>query len=197
MEIGNKILELRKKNNITQEELAEKVGVSRQTISKWELGETTPDLKQAKELSKIFNVSLDELTDNDLKEIITEKVSNTEKLAGLILKILKIIGFTILVFIVLIIVSFILLVGIRKSKNDGRLVEKSITCILHDEKYSYGFEFYEENGQIKSAGGDGYLAMITDVDKYSDAYEAIAKIDAYVKDRGGSCEITDAEEVKE
>ena len=52
MNIGNKILELRKKNNITQEELAERVGVSRQTISKWELGETSPDLRQSKELSK-------------------------------------------------------------------------------------------------------------------------------------------------
>ena len=52
MEIGNKIMELRKKNNLSQEELAEKVGVARQTISKWELGETAPDLKQAK---KIFS----------------------------------------------------------------------------------------------------------------------------------------------
>ena len=189
MEIGNKILELRKKNNITQEELAEKVGVSRQTISKWELGETAPDLKQSKELSKIFNVSLDELVDNDLKEIITEKVSNTEKLAGLILKILKFIGISILVFIVLIVVCFILLVVVRKQKSEGRIIEKDINCTLHDEEYSYGFRFYEETGQIKEAGGDGYLAMITDVDKYSDAYEAIAKIDAYVKDRGGSCEV--------
>ena len=59
MEIGKKIMELRKKNGLSQEELAEKVGVARQTISKWELGETSPDLKQSKELSKIFNVSLD------------------------------------------------------------------------------------------------------------------------------------------
>ncbi len=198
MEIGNKILELRKKNNITQEELADKVGVSRQTISKWELGETAPDLKQAKELSKIFNVSLDELVDNDVKEIIAEKVSNTEKLAGLILKILKFFGVIILVFVIFIIVAMALLVFVRKSANNGgRLVEKSITCTLHDEEYSYGFRFYEENGQIKEAGGDGYLGTITDVDKYDDAYEAIDKIDAYVKDRGGSCTITDAEEVNE
>ena len=44
MEIGNKIMELRKKSGLSQEELAEKVGVARQTISKWELGETSPDL---------------------------------------------------------------------------------------------------------------------------------------------------------
>ncbi len=191
MEIGNKILELRKKNNITQEELADKVGVSRQTISKWELGETSPDLKQAKELSKLFNISLDELVDNDVKEIIAEKVSNTEKLAGLILKILKFMCIAIVVFLILIIVAFISLVVIRKNKNEGRIVEKSITCNLYDKEYSYGFRFYEETGNIIEAGGDGYFADITDVDKYGDAYVAINKIDAYVKDRGGNCEVKD------
>ena len=45
MEIGNKIQELRKKNGLSQEQLAEKIGVARQTISKWELGETYPDLE--------------------------------------------------------------------------------------------------------------------------------------------------------
>jgi len=191
MNIGNKILELRKKNNITQEELAERVGVSRQTISKWELGETSPDLRQSKELSKIFNVSLDELVDNDLKDVIVDKVSNTEQLAGLTLKILKVIGISFLVFVVLLIMAFILLMVVRKNKDEGRIVEKTIICNLHDEEYSYSFRFYEENGQIKEAGGDAYLEMITDASKYGDAYEAMAKIDAYVKDRGGSCRVYD------
>ena len=92
MELGEKILELRKKMGFSQEELADKVSVSRQTISKWELGETCPDIKQAKELSKIFKVSLDELVGNDVNNVMIEKVSNTEKLAGLILKGLKYFG---------------------------------------------------------------------------------------------------------
>jgi len=70
MELGKQIFELRKKANLSQEQLAEKVGVSRQTISKWELSETAPDIKQAQFLSQIFNVSLDELTGNDTKEVI-------------------------------------------------------------------------------------------------------------------------------
>ena len=90
MELGKQIYELRKKANLSQEQLAEKVGVSRQTISKWELGETAPDIKQAQVLSQVFGVSLDELTGNDTKEVIYEKVSNTEKLAGLIIKVIKI-----------------------------------------------------------------------------------------------------------
>lgn len=197
MNIGNKILELRKKNNITQEELAEKVGVSRQTISKWELGETSPDLNQAKELSKIFNVSLDEMVDNDVKDLIVDKVSNTEKLAGLTLKILKIIGISALVFIIILIIAFVLLIVARKTKDEGRMVEKTIVCTLHDEEYSYNFRFYEETGNITEAGGDAYLEMITDASKYGDAYQAIAKIDAYVKDRGGSCKVYDNDEIVE
>ena len=61
MDFGKKLQELRKKNNYSQEELAELIGVARQTISKWELGETSPDLKQIAILSKTLNVSLEEL----------------------------------------------------------------------------------------------------------------------------------------
>ncbi len=70
MSLGNQIHELRKKYNLSQEQLAEKVGVSRQTISKWELGETAPDIKQAQTLSQIFNVALNELLGNAAKETV-------------------------------------------------------------------------------------------------------------------------------
>lgn len=73
MNLGNKIMTLRKKNNLSQEDLSEKVGVTRQTISKWELEETTPDINQAKKLSMIFNISLDELVNNDVNSILIEK----------------------------------------------------------------------------------------------------------------------------
>ena len=196
MEIGNNIVNLRKKSGLSQEELAEKVGVARQTISKWELGETSPDLKQAKGLSKIFKVSLDELADNDIKEILVEKTTNTEKLAGLILKLIKFI-------IIFIIVVPIILVGARiiskniYEKNAGRLMTVSVECTLHDETYSYEFVFYETTGQIKYAGGDGYIANITDIDKYNDAHQAIDVIDAYVKNNGGTCKISEAKPYEE
>jgi transcriptional regulator with XRE-family HTH domain len=108
MELGNKILELRKQEKLSQEQLAEKMNVTRQTISKWELNETTPDIKQAKELSKIFKVSLDELTDNDISNIVVQKVSNTEKLAGLVLKVSKWLGICFLITLVIDIISFII-----------------------------------------------------------------------------------------
>ena len=196
MEIGKKIMELRKKNGLSQEQLADKVGVARQTISKWELGETSPDLKQAKELSKIFNISLDELVDNDIKEILVEKTSNTEKLAGIILKLMKFIVVFIIVVPILLIALRIIFKNIHEH-NSGRLMNMSINCTLHDETYSYEFLYYETTGEIKEAGGDGYLATVTDVDNNYDAYQALDKIDAYVKNNGGTCKRSEAKPYKE
>lgn len=61
MEIGNKINQLRKLSGMTQEQLAEKLNVSRQTISKWESDRTSPDLESIINISRIFHVSLDDL----------------------------------------------------------------------------------------------------------------------------------------
>ena len=113
MEIGNKILELRKKANLSQEQLAEKLNVTRQTISKWELNETTPDIKQAIELSKIFKISLDKLTDNDINDFVMEKVSNTEKLVKLVFKSSKFIGGCFLVMLIIDIITFIIFMFIK------------------------------------------------------------------------------------
>ena len=113
MDLGKKILELRKKENLSQEQLAEKMNVTRQTISKWELNETTPDIKQAKELSRLFKISLDELTENDTTTLVMQKVSNTEKLAGLVLKVSKWLGVCFLITLVIDIISFIIFMFIK------------------------------------------------------------------------------------
>lgn len=55
------LIQLRKYNRFTQEDLAEKVGVTRQAIAKWEAGETMPDLERCRKLAEIFEVSLDDL----------------------------------------------------------------------------------------------------------------------------------------
>ena len=195
MEIWNKIMDLRKKNGLSQEDLAEKIGVARQTISKWELGETSPDLKQSKELSKIFNVSLDELADNDIRDVLFEKTSNTEKLAGLILKLIKFMVIFIIVTPILLITLRIIFKNIYES-NAGRLMNVSIVCNLHNETYGYEFNYYETTGEIKEAGGDGYLSNITGLDRYSNAYQSLDVIDAYVKNNGGTCTRTEPKPVK-
>ena len=61
MEFNNKLYELRKQKGLSQEELANRLNVSRQTISKWEVGESTPDMEKLVAISDLFEVSLDEL----------------------------------------------------------------------------------------------------------------------------------------
>ena len=63
--LGQSLTRARKKQGLTQEQVGEKLGVSRQTISKWELDETLPDSRQAKELSRLYETTLDDLIDYD------------------------------------------------------------------------------------------------------------------------------------
>ena len=58
---GENIVQLRKIRQMTQEELADRIGVSRQAVGKWESGETEPSLDLAKKVAEVFGVSLDEL----------------------------------------------------------------------------------------------------------------------------------------
>ena len=79
MNLGNSLSGARKKSGLSQEDVAEKLGVSRQTISKWETNETLPDIRQAKKLAQLYHLSLDDLIsfDIDVKEIeqIIENIS--------------------------------------------------------------------------------------------------------------------------
>lgn len=80
MNLGNNLFQVRKKAGVSQETVAERLGVSRQTISKWENDETIPDIYQSKRLAKLYNLSLDELIefDIDVKDI-EETIKNTNK----------------------------------------------------------------------------------------------------------------------
>ena len=61
MQFNENLLMLRRRDNLSQEELAEKLGVTRQAVSKWESAQSAPDIDKIVELCKIFNVSADNL----------------------------------------------------------------------------------------------------------------------------------------
>ena len=57
----DKLIELRKLNGMSQDELADRIGVSRQTVSKYETGESLPDIEKCKRIAEVFSVSMDDL----------------------------------------------------------------------------------------------------------------------------------------
>ncbi len=84
--LGTKLADLRKRYGFSQEALAEKMGVSRQAVSKWERGESTPDTDTLIELAKLYEVSLDELVghkkntaDNNADKKETQNKKQTDK----------------------------------------------------------------------------------------------------------------------
>ena len=73
MEFNEKLQELRKSKGLTQEELAEKLYVSRTAVSKWESGRGYPNIDSLKEISMFFSVSIDELLSSEKLLFIAEK----------------------------------------------------------------------------------------------------------------------------
>lgn len=82
IEFANRLAELRKSKGLSQEELADKLGVSRQAVSKWERGEASPDTDNLIELAKIYGISLDELVGLSNKEEKEEKSKGIHIEAG-------------------------------------------------------------------------------------------------------------------
>jgi|GEM_PF-1421311 len=80
--LGNNIYELRKANKMNQEQLASILNVSRQAVSKWERDESTPDLEKLTALSKVFDVTVDELL-NDSYDVSSYKVPQTSLFANI------------------------------------------------------------------------------------------------------------------
>ena len=71
MNLGDSLFHARRKQGLSQEAVAEQLGVSRQTVSKWEANETLPDIRQSKLMAKLYHTSLDELIefDPDVQEL--------------------------------------------------------------------------------------------------------------------------------
>lgn len=187
MILGENIYKLRKSLKLSQEKLAEQINVSRQTISNWELGETSPNPEQLKLLSKTLKVSIDELLGNDVKEVLVEKVSNTEKLAGIIIKILKIIG---IIFIVLLVVDIISLILFSVTKTNYTISNEkttvSLECYLNNEEYNYLIE-YDSDDKILEHTGSEFIDNILKNKNFEFGTTMVKYIESYFKDNGGTC----------
>lgn len=113
LKFNEKLIKLRKASGLSQEELGDKLNVARQTISKWELGETTPEMDKLEELSNLFEISIDELVKDNaipntiIKEIDQRKVESLYKDSQNVKSVIRIylvIGTGILIFFALIVI---------------------------------------------------------------------------------------------
>ena len=106
MTLGEKLAHLRKENNLTQEQFAEMLKVSRQSVSKWELGAVYPDTEKLIRIGKIFNCSLDyllkdEIESMDINATAANEAAKEDKMKGYFLTYLSfppLFGFIVAVF---------------------------------------------------------------------------------------------------
>ena len=154
MDIGSRIKKYREEQNISQEELALKIFVSRQTISNWETDKSYPDIKSLIMLSNIFNVSLDNFIKKDIEEmrkiIDSKKVKEFNVMSYVFLvemlvlivsayplfKLLDFIGF--IIWISLYIISFGTASIIERFKKENNIqTYKEIIAFIDGKKLTY------------------------------------------------------------
>ena len=175
--LGEKIISERKKCKLSQEDLAEKLGITRQTISNWELNETSPDLKQASKLCDIFNISLDELTGKE--NAILTKLDKTET-----------VGITLgtLIFILLCIVS-IYIYSTNYYTAEPTATGEGRFCYYNGKISDYTVMKNNSDGSLSYDIGD--INIMNDLDLYNvkkgEPKEILEKIVKYIKDNGGTC----------
>ena len=88
MEFHNKLYNLRQQKGLSQEELANRLNVSRQTISKWEVGDSTPEMEKLIAISDLFGISLDELVMDKVPVKAEEVLAKSELVSELTEKVL-------------------------------------------------------------------------------------------------------------
>ena len=179
MKLGNLILKYRKQKNLSQEDLAKEIGVTRQTISKWELNETSPDLKQAVKLAEIFNIDFNKII-NIINEEETENVAIKDRVKNYTLILL-------LSLLVIIIVSLIAIFFYNYGYNRKHST-LYIVCNLSDKQYQYSITYDDTNDVIQYEGHNYINNIVYEKGKIKKVIDVLTDINNHFKDEGGYCE---------
>ena len=168
--VGKFILELRKKNNMTQKDLADKLGVTYQAVSKWETGKNIPDISILKIICEEFSIDINEVLD-----IKVNKKPNNKKIVYVMLG------------IILMILLFIILVLIIKNKDnkESKFVFKNIEANC-DNFNIYGNMAYNSNQSYLSISKVEYCGNPDDR-VYSKIECSLYEIDENVEKKIGNC----------
>ena len=158
MNFGDNLLKLRKSKNISQEQLAQKIGITRQTVSNWELNITTPNIEDLKKIAKALDVSYDKLL----------RVKPKQEKNTTLITILKVLGILALINILILLIIFIIWkINYEKITPASSY---SLTCNYNENSYTYNVE-YNKKDKIVKVTIEGYVEnkednWIKELDKY-------------------------------
>ena len=191
---------IRKEKGMSQEMLAQQIGVVRQTVSKWEKGLSVPDAEMLARIADLFEVSVENLLGEKLEEkentnevavqlaLLNEYLLNRSKRRR---RIWKGIGIVLLVLLILYICMGVMYcipgrVSISSDTETGYTTK--LVCTLDGEEYQYEI-VYDKQDVVWSDGGDDFITEhIPKLKDTSDATEKITMIEDYFKEHGGTCE---------
>lgn len=181
MELGNLILKYRKQKKLSQEDLAKEIGVTRQTISKWELNETAPDLKQAIKLAEIFDINIEKFISRDKIENVKcdkkgeNKYTKTIFICYLILWLLIITGVAIAFYYF----------GYNFTIARGSF---AVVCTLNEDEYGFNITYDDTHDILMTEGSEYIFNNIYDRKKHKNAVNLISDINNHFIEKGGYCE---------
>ena len=187
MKFNERLIELRKKEGLSQEELGYKLNVTRQTVSKWELGQTTPEMDKLVEISKIFNISVDELVketeekvneeqvieDQPIKE--TKEGKNNKKLLVILIGVLIVAFIFIMIKIVTPLITFNKVLD-SNSKTEQTIIEYilSIFDIIKEQAVENQNTSSEIFNQIKDTQDKITGDMFNETDNFNKSLEMLS-----------------------
>ena len=203
--LGENIRVLRRQKGLSQETLAQRLNVVRQTVSKWEKGLSVPDAEMLNTLSELFEVPVSTLlgstieeapAENGLDEVAKQLAVLNEQLAADSARRRKtrrrvLIGIpAVLVLFIVLWIAGCIAFKVQTHKDDVFTTVK-IECTLDGESYDYTV-VYDQDFRIHESGGDSFISSHVDVLRYDDANVLLAQIEDYFTERGGTYKIMEA-----
>ena len=198
--LGENIKNLRKQKGYSQETLANQLNVVRQTISKWETGQSVPDADMLENIANIFEVSVGELLGNTIlenentenenngvsqnEEIVKQLVILNEQLASQSRNRKRTIKIALISIVALIVGTFFLyivaLIGFRYITEESLEARQKVEiyCSTDEEEYYYEV-YFDDQYRVREAGGDAWISNHIMPEQYDDVNVLVAQMEDY------------------
>ena len=191
--LGENIKNLRKQKGYSQETLANQLNVVRQTISKWETGQSVPDADMLENIANIFEVSVGQLLGSTIsenngvsqnEEIVKQLVILNEQLASQRRSRKRTIKIALISIVALIVGTVFLyivaLIGFRYITEESLEARQKVEIYCSTDEDEYYYEVYfDEHYQVREAGGDAWISNHIMPEQYDDVNVLVAQMEDY------------------